>query len=249
MVAALSRDIITRQGRGLGLDLVGFASTRSLEEKVPDRYRPFRIAENMRTLIVVAKRSNSGFVVVHHSGTKQFWGGRIIKRIDETCVKLAEFVESYGAVAFPVSSLMVDMGEREGIDLCPAGQGSPLLKAGAVAAGLGTLGLNLMLLTREFGPRVYLGGVLTDAEVEPGKPLTRDLCLGLEECGRCAVICPAKAIPLRAPRSAHITEYRDLDKRACASGAERIGIKPLLLNLQRLVFASLPSESHPPGSD
>jgi len=223
MAAALSREIITEKGRELGLDLIGFASARSLEAKVPDRYRPSRIAEQMPTLIVVAKSSYSGFVVAHHAATKQFWGGRIIKRLDETCVKLAVFLESYGATAFPVSSLMVDMGEREGLDLCPAGQGSPLLKAAAVEAGLGTLGLNLMLLTREFGPRVYLGGVLTSFEVEPGRPLTKELCLGLEECGRCAAVCPEDAIPRQALRGTPLAEVRGLDAIACARSSQPLG--------------------------
>lgn len=223
MNAALSRDLIAQRGRELGLDLIGFTSTRSVEDKVPDRYRPSRIAEHMQTLIVVAKRGYSGFVVAHHSGTKQFWGGRIIKRLDETCLKLADFLEGHGAVAFPVSSLMVDMGDREGLDLCPAGQGSPLLKAAAVEAGLGTMGLNLMLLTREFGPRVYLGGVLTDAEVEPGRPLATELCLGLEECGRCAAVCPEDAIPRRARKGTPLSEVRGLDAKACARSSQPLG--------------------------
>lgn len=223
MAQALTREIIARRGRELGLELIGFASAASLEDKVPVRCRPSQIAAHMRTLVVAAKRSYSGFVIAHHDGTKQFWGGRIIKRLDETCMKLADFIESLGATAFPLSSLMADMGEREGLDLCPAGQGSPLLKAAAVEAGLGTLGLNLMLLTPEFGPRVYLGGVLTEAEMAPGKPLAGELCLGLEACGRCAAVCPEDAIPRRASREAPLGEYRGLDAAACARSSQPLG--------------------------
>ena len=78
---------------------------------------------------------------------------------------------------------MVGFAQKDGIDLCPAGQGSPLLKMAAVEAGLGTLVLNGMLLTPEFGPRVYLGGVLCEPEIHAGQPLEQELCLGLEECG------------------------------------------------------------------
>jgi ferredoxin len=58
------------------------------------------------------------------------------------------------------------------------------------------------------------------------------------KCGRCAVICPTQAIPTTAPKAAHLNAYRNLNKRNCASGAERLGIKPLYLNLEQLVTAS-----------
>jgi ferredoxin len=223
MAPAIKPETVVQRGRELGLDLIGFAAAASLESRVPEPYRPSRIAAHMKTLVVVAKRSYAGFVVAHHGGTKQFWGGRIIKRLDETCLKLAAFIEGFGASAFPASSLMVDIAERDGLDLCPAGQGSPLLKAGAVEAGLGTLGLNLMLLTPEFGPRVYLGGVLTDAEIAAGRPLTKELCLGLEECGRCAAVCPEDAIPRRARRGADLEKVRGLDAAACARSSQPLG--------------------------
>lgn len=237
MTQALTREAIVQRGRELGFDLIGFASTANLEGKVPERYRPSRIAAHMKTLVVVAKRSYSGLVVAHHGGTKQFWGGRIIKRLDETCLKLADYMESLGAAAFPVSSLMADMGEREGLDLCPAGQGSPLLKTGAVEAGLGTLGLNLMLLTPEFGPRVYLGGVLTDAELGTGNPLAKELCLGLEECGRCAAVCPEDAIPRHARRGAPLEEYRGLDAAARARSSQPLGPRRFKEHLTQVLLS------------
>ena len=64
----------------------------------------------------------------------------------------------------------------------------------AVAAGLGTLGLNGLLLTPEFGPMQRLVTVLTSAELEPtplynGPELCRpDLC-GM----KCVRLCPAQA--------------------------------------------------------
>jgi len=221
----------------LGCDLVGFASTGVLEGKVLPGHRPSSMGEHFETLIVVAKRSYAGFLSVHHAGTKQFWGGRMVKRLDETCMKLAGVLETRGAVGFPVSSLMVDMGERKGVDLCPAGQGSPLLKAAAVEAGLGTLGLNTMLLTPEFGPRVYLGGVLTDAVLSAGSAATRELCLGLEECGRCAAVCPEDAIPRRGRRSAPVAEQRGLDKAACARSSQALGPTKFAEHLRDIVAA------------
>ena len=77
----------------------------------------------------------------------------------------------------------------------------------AVAAGLGTLGLNGLLLTPEFGPMQRLVTVLTSAELEP-TPLYDgpELCHpGL--CGmKCVRLCPAQAFSEKERQSCVIGE-------------------------------------------
>ena len=63
----------------------------------------------------------------------------------------------------------------------------------AVEAGLGTLGLNLQLLTPEFGPRVLLTAVLCSVDVACDQKMETALCLG-PSCGRCLKTCPADAV-------------------------------------------------------
>lgn len=64
-------------------------------------------------------------------------------------------------------------------------------KHAAVAAGLGTIGRNGLLVTREFGPRVRLACLLTDAPLEatplPGENFCRD-------CKACIRACPAGSL-------------------------------------------------------
>jgi O-acetylhomoserine (thiol)-lyase len=62
-------------------------------------------------------------------------------------------------------------------------------------AGLGTIGANHCLLTREFGARVRLVSVITDAEIPPDPMLEKELCSG---CGKCAQICPIGVFTKRA---------------------------------------------------
>jgi epoxyqueuosine reductase QueG len=95
----------------------------------------------------------------------------------------------------------------------------------AVEAGLGTLGLNLMLLTPEFGPRVMLGAVLTSAELEADQPLAAPLCPG-ETCGRCLLACPADAIG-----------QWTLDKARCAPLASPYGFSYLMGHVERMMQA------------
>ncbi len=64
-------------------------------------------------------------------------------------------------------------------------------KDAAVLAGLGTLGRNSLLITPEFGPRVRLACLLTEAPVAATPPMRKDLCIG---CNACLRECPARAI-------------------------------------------------------
>lgn len=64
----------------------------------------------------------------------------------------------------------------------------------AIDAGLGELGRNGLLITKEYGPRVRLCKVLTDLPLEPDKPIdigVQDFC---EKCNKCARRCPGQAI-------------------------------------------------------
>ncbi|WP_461205415.1 4Fe-4S dicluster domain-containing protein [Clostridium sp. DL1XJH146] len=75
--------------------------------------------------------------------------------------------------------------------------GNYLVVAPLVAedAGLGEIGRNGLLITKEFGPRVRLGIVTTDiplvCDEKEGYGIEQ-FCI---ECGKCIRTCPAKAIP------------------------------------------------------
>ncbi len=65
-------------------------------------------------------------------------------------------------------------------------------KLAAYEAGLGAFGRSSLLITPEYGPRINLGAVLTDAVVQPDGPLKGfNPCQG---CDVCAKLCPASAI-------------------------------------------------------
>jgi epoxyqueuosine reductase len=63
-------------------------------------------------------------------------------------------------------------------------------KVWAEAAGLGWVGKNGNLITREYGSWVFLGEIITDLEINPDKP-HQEHC---GTCNRCLTACPTGAI-------------------------------------------------------
>jgi epoxyqueuosine reductase QueG len=64
-------------------------------------------------------------------------------------------------------------------------------KIAATCAGLGWIGKNGLLINPEYGARLSLATVLTDAPLEPDSPVVRSLC---GKCNLCMEYCPADAI-------------------------------------------------------
>ncbi len=64
-------------------------------------------------------------------------------------------------------------------------------KTVATRAGLGWIGKNALLITREYGSAVRLASVLTDAPLPVGKPVNHSSC---GDCANCVGVCPGGAI-------------------------------------------------------
>ncbi|MDH3366120.1 MAG: 4Fe-4S binding protein [Thermoplasmata archaeon] len=58
-------------------------------------------------------------------------------------------------------------------------------------AGVGAFGKNSLIITPEHGPWLRFSYLLTDAELEPDKPLEEDLC---RDCSSCIEACPVDAL-------------------------------------------------------
>ena len=70
-------------------------------------------------------------------------------------------------------------------------KGGIFLKDAAVLAGLGTIGMNNLLITPEFGPRVRLRALLLDVDLAPTGPIDFAPCAGCDM--PCRSACPQKA--------------------------------------------------------
>jgi epoxyqueuosine reductase QueG len=224
----VTTETVKAKARELGADLVGIASGAILDRNPPDPARPqtpSAITPNdSRSVIVLARRLLHGLgrLKGHDDRHKEYSTELIISELEEIELKLVYFLEDHGHAALTVPPVHTDprLYDRAGDTRGPLS-----LPHAAVEAGLGTLGLNLMLLTPEYGPRVLLGAVLTAAELEPDAPLAEPLCLG-ESCGRCLLACPGDAI-----------RQWKLVKERCSPYASPYGFEYLMGHVERLVVA------------
>ena len=111
----------------------------------------------------------------------------------------------------------------------------------AYLAGLGTFGVNNMLLTEKNGPRIRFISVVTTAELPYGKPIKKPICT---ECMRCRTECPADAVaselyPNGISEKKKCVEYSAvLRKRGCSPCGRCIFVCPI----GKDVNDSLPAE-------
>jgi epoxyqueuosine reductase QueG len=182
---------VKARARELGADLVGIASARALaEHPVPGcPNTPEAILRGARSVVVVARRLLWGMARepgwdnrnVHYAGELA------LARVEDLTYEVGRFLEDHD---FPSLITPSAYSRSHQVEIAGTVLSLPHL---AVEAGLGTLGLNLQLLTPEFGPRVILGAIVTQAELAPDRRGPRALCLG-EACGRCLRACPGDAI-------------------------------------------------------
>ncbi len=182
----------------LGADLVGIADGAVLDALPPDPRQPRRprdiTEQDGARVIVLAKRVFTGTSkILAWDDRHRYYNDEIaLSRLEMASLDLVYWLEELGYPAVIVPPTHVDPWRYTGD---PGAHADTLLSLthAAVEAGLGTLGLNLQLLTPQYGPRVILAAVLCSAPVECDRRMDQALCHG-PECGRCLRTCPADAV-------------------------------------------------------
>ena len=98
-------------------------------------------------------------------------------------------------IADQVRELLIEHGYQAGVIKPPPGKSGPtgLLKGAARLAGLGWIGKNRLLITKDYGPRVAPTLVLTNAPFTPSAKQIEPFLEGCGSCVRCIQICPGQA--------------------------------------------------------
>ncbi len=227
-----SKDIKAAAKR-LGADIVGIGSIDRWST-APIQMDPKQIMPNAKSIIAMGFRVLRGSLRGIEEGTyfsnysAMGYGGITYLYMPMTVINLSKMIEDEGYEAIP----MGHQSDWRAIDnkgylkdnysrpVAP-GKAAPdvmiSMRIAGYLCGLGEIGYSKMLLTPEFGPRVRVGIIITDLELEPDpimEPGT--LC---NRCMACVRECPGGCIPadktVKVDVNGRILEWGDVDMDKC----------------------------------
>ncbi|MBQ8758425.1 MAG: epoxyqueuosine reductase [Clostridia bacterium] len=216
-----------------GADLCGIASLDRFEG-APANMDPRYIMPEAKSMIVMGFRVMRGSLRGIEEGTffsnysAMGYGCLTYTYIPMTVMNMCRVIEDEGYEAIPLGhqsdwrGIDNDGNIRENYSK-PVEPGKPQpdimlhLRICGYLAGLGEIGYSKMLLTPEFGPRLRLGVILTELELEPDP-----IYDGPKLCNRCMACvreCPGNAISatktVKVTLAGHEVEWGELDFDAC----------------------------------
>ena len=218
----LTAEKVKQKGKELGADLVGICSAQTINKNPPDLkvpQIPANISPEMKSLVAIVKRIPAGAFRAKSMACVHHLDQLVLREHDKIAYRIARYLEQEGSYAFQTAAQETSWEMKHG------SYGYLSTRHVAIEAGLGTLGLELNLMTREFGPRCYTTCILTTAELEPDAKMTEQVCIG-ETCSRCLYACPSSAVL-----------HWGIDKRACATVAQEFGVASLFKVFERFITA------------
>ncbi len=200
LTSRMIKDLALKIGAGDGgVEIVGIAPIERFHE-APERMHPKNIFPDCKTVISIVqpipRSTYRGITEGTYWPNYTYYSYNRLNTLFRPMVtyELARLIEDHGYEAVPVYP-----GVPETYVPAPVAPGRPApdiqlnVRIAAMACGLGEIGWSKVFLHPEFGPRVRIGNILTDAELEPDaliKPKT--LC---KRCMKCVKDCPGNAIP------------------------------------------------------
>jgi epoxyqueuosine reductase QueG len=184
--------------KNLGALKVGFASATTGWKMTINGCRPTDIMPNCNSVIVLAVRTGLNYYQTANFENKSVDVDHKTYRIcflfaEWLTLKLSRFLEDRGYKTAIPSEWVGKEKWRDAKNKIHRFS----LKLAAYEAGIGVFGRCGLIVTPELGPRIRLGALLTDAELDP-TPKLEDFnpC---RQCTRCAEICPVEAIDPTLP--------------------------------------------------
>jgi len=181
------KNALTTTILGFGADICGFAAAKDLTA-APAGFRPTDIFTECQSVIVFGIALPRGLAEVERLIYGHF-NYKICYEVDMIAFNTAKHIEeNYDGYAVPLpSDGPYDYWDAEKME----GRGLISMKHAAVAAGLGTLGKNTLLLNSKYGNMLILGAVLTDLALSSDL-LADSICI--EDCDLCISNCPVGAL-------------------------------------------------------
>jgi epoxyqueuosine reductase QueG len=183
----ITTELVKQWAKELGADLCGVASLGAFDDS-PKGFHPKDVYSGVKSAIAIALRIPEGTMLAKTQVVYTVVDDLVSNKLDQVVIGLCDKIERTGAKAVLIPSVPYDYWDEASL----TGKGIISLKHMAQKAGLGYIGRNSILCNPTYGNLVLLGGLLTDAELEPDKPLDGDM--GCDSCLLCEATCPVGAI-------------------------------------------------------
>lgn len=196
----LTSEMIKAKAKELGIDDIGIGSIDRYAGAPPllDPKNYFPGCKSVIALIMrIPRGSYRGIEEGTHWHNYTFYSYNRLNTLirPRLTYQLSQFIEDFGWEACPHYPAV---SERNG-GAAPVEEGrlppdiAVSVRIMAAGAGVGEIGYSKVFLNKKFGPRLRIGIIFTDAELEPDPILnTGDIC---SHCGACVRECPGNAIP------------------------------------------------------
>ena len=229
----ITSEQIKEAAKRMGADIVGIGSIDRWST-APIQMDPKQIMPRAKSIIALGFRVMRGSLRGIEEGTyfsnysAMGYGGITYLYMPMTIINLSKMIEDAGYEAVPMGHQSdwraIDavgyMKEDFSRPVAP-GKAAPdvmiSLRIAGFLCGLGEIGYSKMLLTPEFGPRVRVGIIITELELEPDpiiEPGT--LC---NRCMACVRECPGGCIPadrtIKENVAGYELEWADVDMLRC----------------------------------
>ncbi|MDR3309063.1 MAG: hypothetical protein LBS80_03830 [Tannerella sp.] len=172
----------------LGADVCGFAHVDSFD-KAPSGFKPRDIFSDCQSIISFGMALPKGLAQINPRLVYKHFNDMGIYMIDELAFKAAKKIQAdFDCLTVPIPcDDPYEYWESDKME----GRGLLSMKHIAVAAGLGALGENTLLLNKRFGNMLTLGVILTDMNL-PSDHVSQSICM--DNCHKCVDNCPVGAI-------------------------------------------------------
>ena len=186
------KTILQERCRSMEISLMGVANVERWDDRgramgIPRAFFPHSLFPEARSVIVIGLPIH--LPVIETSPSLWYHEEYMIVNhlLDQYSYRLANFLNESGFPSIPVP--------RDGYAGIEALMKKPVAffshRHAAFLAGLGTFGVNNMILTPQYGPRARFASILTAATIPTDPLMEEEICI---RCMRCVNLCPSHAL-------------------------------------------------------
>ncbi|WP_292470286.1 4Fe-4S dicluster domain-containing protein [Methanolobus sp.] len=179
----------------LGTDFIGITGSSAFQSSDYVGNKPQDVMPDMKSVVILGVSVPNGAFDTLPKGRAEYTNTLMAATATLRVIafQVAKFIERKGYKATIAPSEGSEFGywyaDRETL------KADFSFKYASYHAGLGNFGMNHLLITKDFGPRIRMTAILTDAPFEDDEviqlPLINDACRG---CMKCIEICPVDAL-------------------------------------------------------